>query len=236
MEMGVLRGPHRAVLFDLFDTLLRIDSEGYFEEKREEARLLGVDAERFIAAWMDASDEAQTGRLPDFRARLRHAARACGVDPDETVLGRVAILEPRMLSCTALHPDVLPTLEGLRRHPRLRVVLVSNASSTAALLVERLDLARHFDHLAFSFRVGVLKPHPDIYLTACAALGVRPVECLFVGDGNGFELDGAGALGMETVRIERPVESGSHRKGESRTFDTSVDDLTRVLTLVRPNL
>jgi putative hydrolase of the HAD superfamily len=233
-EVIVIRGPHRAVLFDLFDTLVDIDSEAYLQGKREEAHLLGVDPERFLAAWMEVSDRAQRGDLPDFTARLRHAARACGADPADVVLRRVALLEERMATITSLHPDVRPTLEGLRRDGRLLLGLVSNASSTAALLVQRLDLARHFDHLVFSFRVGVLKPDPVIYLTACRALGVRPEDCLFVGDGNGFELDGARALGMETVRIERDVRPGPFRKGESLTFDASVDDLTCVLDLVRP--
>jgi putative hydrolase of the HAD superfamily len=230
----MVKGTHRAVLFDLFDTLARIDSEAYLEGKREEARLLGVEPERFIAAWMELGDRAQRGELPDFTARLRQAARACGVHPADLTLARVARLEERMTAITSLYPDVLPTLEPLRRDRRLRLGLVSNASSTAALLVQRLDLARHFDHLVFSFRVGVLKPEPGIYLIACRALGVRPVDCLFVGDGNGFELDGARALGMEAVRIVRPVRPGPFRKGESLTFDASVDDLTRVLALVRP--
>ena len=30
----MLKGTHRAVLFDLFDTLVRIDSEAYLEGKR----------------------------------------------------------------------------------------------------------------------------------------------------------------------------------------------------------
>ena len=230
----MILGPHRAVLFDLFDTLVRMDTEAYLAGKREEARLLGAPPEQFIAAWIDSSDQAQKGELPDFPARVRHAALACGVDPDETAIARVSGLEVRMAPSLSLYPDVLLTLEGLRRHPGLRIGLVSNASSTAALLVERLGLAERFDHLTFSFRVGCLKPTPRIYLAACEALDVRPVDCLFVGDGNGYELDGARALGMEAVRVERPVVEGPYRKGESRTFDASVDDLTRVLTLVRP--
>jgi putative hydrolase of the HAD superfamily len=230
----MLKGPHRAVLFDLFDTLVRIDSEAYLEGKREEARLLGVDPERFIAAWMEVGDRAQRGDLPDFTARLWHTARACGIHPDGATVARAALLEERMTRITSLYPDVLPTLEHLRRHRRLPLGLVSNASSTAALLVQRLGLARLFDHLVFSFQVGILKPDPGIYLIACRALGVPPGECVFVGDGNGFELDGARALGIESVRIVRPIRPGPFRKGESLTFDASVDDLTRVLTLVRP--
>ena len=230
----MIRGPHRAVLFDLFDTLLCMDTAAYLEGKREEARLLGAPPERFITEWMESSERAQKGELPDFPARVRHVLRACGVDADETAMARVSDLEERMASSLSLYPDVLPTLEGLRRHEGLRIGLVSNASSTAALVVDRLGLTPRFDHLTFSFRVGVMKPHPDIYLKACRVLEVRPADCLFVGDGNGYELDGAIALGMEAIRIERPVGESPFRKGESRTFDASVDDLTRVLTLVRP--
>ena len=145
----------------------------------------------------------------------------------------VRMEEAHMTDGSSLYPDVLPTLGALRALRGVTTGLVSNASSTAAFLVERLGLSGYFKEAVYSFRVGVLKPHPGIYLRACDALQVRPAECLFVGDGNGFELDGAGALGMETVRILRPVTPGPFRKGESRMFDASVDDLTRVLTLVR---
>jgi len=228
------RGPHRAVLFDLFDTLVRIDSEKYLEGKREAAQVLGVPPERFIETWIAAGDQAQTGVLPDIAARVRHVARVCGAEPDDRTIERLVRLEERhMISGSSLYPDVLPTLAALAADRRIRVGLVSNASSTAALLFESLGLGPYFGETVFSFQVGVLKPQPAIYLKACEALHVQPEACLFVGDGNGFELDGAAALGMDTVRIERPVSPGPFRKGESRTFDASVDHLTRVLTLVR---
>jgi len=230
----MIRGPHRAVLFDLFDTLVRIDSGEYLAGKREAAQVLGVPPERFIGAWIAASDQAQTGVLPDIASRIRYAVRACGAEPDEAMVSRVVLMEEQHLtSGSSLYPDVLPTLGALRAHQEVTTGLVSNASSTAALLVERLGLIGYFKEAVFSFRVGILKPQPGIYLKACEALGVQPAECLFVGDGNGFELDGAGALGMETVRVVRPVTPGPFRKGESLRFDASVDDLTRVLTLVR---
>ncbi len=228
------RAPHRAVLFDLFDTLVRIDSDKYLEGKREAAQVLGVPRERFIEAWIAAGEQAQTGALPDIAARVRHVARVCGVVPEDGAIRRLVRLEERhMLGGSSLYPDVLPTLDALCARRGLGIGLVSNASSTAVLLFDSLGLAPYFGETVFSFRVGVLKPQPAIYLKACEALGVRPAECLFVGDGNGFELDGASALGMDTVRIERPFAPGPFRKGESRTFDASVDHLTRVLTLVR---
>ena len=39
-----------------------------------------------------------------------------------------------------------------------------------------------FDYLALSFRLGLRKPDPRIWQTACRKLKVPPSECLFVDD------------------------------------------------------
>ena len=226
---------HRAVLFDLFDTLCRIDESLYLHGKESEARLLGLPLGEFLQAWVAAGDLSQTGVLPDIAARVRHTVAALGAPPpdDETVLRVAGIEESTLLSATSLYPDVPPALAEVRALPGLKIGLVSNASSTAALLFERLGLRPWFDFVLFSFQAGVMKPSAAIYLKASAALGVSPAECLFVGDGNGAELDGAKAVGMEAVRIERPVSLGPYRKRDSVHFDASVPRLTEVVALIR---
>ncbi len=226
--------PHRAILFDLFDTLCRIDEAIYLSGKAESARLLGVNPEAYLRVWIAAGDRSQTGILPDVASRIRSVSAELGVRPDEGTIKRVEELEVRALrSGTSLHADARPALEAVRALPGLKMALVSNASSTGALVCEWLGLAPFFDQVVFSFQVGVVKPHPAIYQAACRSIGVAPEDCLFVGDGNGGELDGAGALGMTTVRIERPVSLSPYRKGESDHYDFSVDDLTRIVSLIR---
>jgi putative hydrolase of the HAD superfamily len=228
------RPPHRAVLFDLFDTLCSIDESVYLAGKAEEARLLDVDQEPFVRAWIAAGDDAQKGVLPDLPARVRQTAATLGRRPDDDIVRRIEQVEIEALSAgTALYPDTLPTLAAVRRHPGLKVGLVSNASSAAESLFDRLGLPPFFDRAIFSFRVGAVKPDPRIYLAACAQLEVPPDACLFVGDGNGRELDGAKSLGMDAVRIERPPTLNPYRKEPSRVFDASVDDLRRIVSLIR---
>jgi putative hydrolase of the HAD superfamily len=222
------------VLFDLFDTLCRIDEDLYLAGKRSAAALLGVQPARFLEAWVVTQDEAQDGRLPDLEARVRRVAAALGAPfADEAKLSQVAALErDTLLRATALHPDALPALRSLREVAGLRLALVSNASAAAEDLARHLGLDPFFDAFAWSFRVGALKPDPAIYLDACRALGVPPGRCLFVGDGNARELDGARALGMRAVRIERVFSLGPYRREQSRTFDASIDDLRRVRHLL----
>ena len=42
----------------------------------------------------------------------------------------------------------------------------------------------------------MVKPDSDIYQHACKNLGVAPSDCIFIGDGNSDELQGAAQVGM----------------------------------------
>ena len=230
------RLPCRALLFDLFDTLCHIDTEQYTEGKRQAAERLGLPSAAFLAAWVEAGDDAQVGRIPDAAARVRDVARRLGAPPPpEAIVDEVVRIERATLHrATTLHPDAVPALAALSAPRERPIVLVSNASSGAPDLFEALGLAPWFDAAIWSFRVGAVKPEPAIYHAACDALGLPPSDCLFVGDGNAGELDGARALGMRAVRIERRFSLPAYRKAESRGFDASIDDLRRLPALLAP--
>ncbi len=53
------------------------------------------------------------------------------------------------------------------------------------------------------YKLGVRKPDPRIYQHALAAIGVRPEDAIFVGDGGSDEHRGARAVGMRTVLVTR---------------------------------
>ena len=224
---------YRAVLFDFFDTLCRIDEALYADGKRRAAQALGLPPDRFMSAWVASGDEAQIGRLPDIPARILWVSEALGAPaPAAAVVERVTEIERATLrAATTLHPDARPALEDLRLREGLGLGLVRNASSPTEGLFEHLGLSRYFDAASWSFRVGVTKPSAAIYLDACRALGVGPADCLFVGDGNARELEGARDLGMTAVRIERVFSLGPYRKEESRVFDASIADLRDLITL-----
>ncbi len=76
----------------------------------------------------------------------------------------------------------------------VRVVLVSNSEGTHAELFARLGIAKHFDLLVDSGKVGVEKPAPGIWQIALEAFPTPPREVLHLGDT--FRTDIAGAQGM----------------------------------------
>jgi len=53
----------------------------------------------------------------------------------------------------------------------------------------------HFDHITFSYELGVVKPQPEIYLDATAGLKVEPAQALFLDD-RPDNVEGARAAGL----------------------------------------
>ena len=53
----------------------------------------------------------------------------------------------------------------------------------------------HFDHITFSYELGVVKPQPEIYRDAVEGLGVEPAQALFLDD-RPDNVEGAEAVGL----------------------------------------
>lgn len=97
-------------------------------------------------------------------------------------------------------PGTRPMLAELKRRG-LKLAVISNWDQRLPLLLERLDLADPFDTFAISAIVGVEKPHPRIFETALAALGVAAGEALHVGDSRLDDVEGAQGVGMRALRF-----------------------------------
>jgi putative hydrolase of the HAD superfamily len=61
-------------------------------------------------------------------------------------------------------------------------------------------LADRLDTIVLSEEVGARKPAPEIFLRACAELGVEPTDTMFVGDSVESDVQGAANVGMTTVQ------------------------------------
>jgi putative hydrolase of the HAD superfamily len=107
--------------------------------------------------------------------------------------------------------------------------MISVCSQDVPEVWEQTPLGTLFDATVFSCSVGVSKPDPEIYSLAADELGVRPGDCLFVGDGANDELPGAERAGMTAVQLKVPGEQLTE-EGE-RWTGRSVERLSDVLEL-----
>ena len=189
----------RAVVFDLWDTLVDWPLEESRRLRLGWADRLGVSVERLDELWYaaDAYRRRETGPLlPAVRALCD--AVGTSVRPEELVLSRLELTR----TAFAANDGVLDTLADLRARG-VAVGLVSNCSEDVAVVWPETALAAAVDCAIFSALVGLMKPEAQIYGLVCAGLGVDAAECLFVGDGANGELDGAARVGMTPVLVER---------------------------------
>jgi putative hydrolase of the HAD superfamily len=220
----------RAVIFDLFDTLIYLTDSVVQETRHELAIRAGVDADVWAALWRGNFLDRMLGRLGGLDDEIRTMLQALGIEPSPSLLGELVDLEiAGWARAVTIYPETIRLLAALRERG-LRLGLISNCSADAGATVARIGLAEYFDAIVLSCEVGLMKPDPAIYEQTCARLGVTPSESLFVADGAFTELDGAKAVGMRTVKVEQPNQSGDF--GTSFTFDHCVDRLDQVLSLL----
>jgi putative hydrolase of the HAD superfamily len=112
--------------------------------------------------------------------------------------------------------------------------LISNCSIEIPILWEETELADLIDSPIFSCRERLKKPDPHIYHLACERLGVVPRSCLYVADGEVYELSGAGQVGMHPVLIRTAAQDISKSHQEARDWQgTAIAELADLLQLVR---
>jgi putative hydrolase of the HAD superfamily len=192
----------RAVIFDLWDTLVDFDPVAGRAFQDRVAERLGRDPDEFAALWLEGRASRESGTLREYLLGI-------GVG-DELVGDVVALRRDSTRSLLAPRPGAVETLAELRARG-YGLGLITVCSEDVPELWDETAFADLFDATVFSCSVGLRKPDPRIYRLACEQLGVQPEEAMFVGDGANDELAGAERVGMRAVLI--------HRAGEEPPWD-----------------
>lgn len=180
----------RAVIFDLWDTLVDWPSEEAQVLNDRLAEHAGVEREEFGRRLQASYRASQTGPIADVY-------RALGV-PDHHVDAHVTARHEFGRRVLRLREGAAQVLRALR-HRQLKLGLISVCSEEVPGVWAETELAGLFDVETFSVDCGLMKPEPEIYLQTARALDVEPADCFFVGDGANDELAGAGRVGMTPV-------------------------------------
>lgn len=224
---------YRAVVFDFFGTLTRSIQRG--PQHAAIARSLGADPEA-VTGVLDRTFRARAcGRYGSAEATLRWVIEQAGGRP---LPGAIRAAMPARVDAlradTRLRPEAVSALTAIRRRG-VRTAVVSDCTHELPAFLPGLPVAPLLDAQIFSVELGVCKPDPEIYLAACDRLGVRPEDCLYVGDGGSHELTGAAAVGMTPVRLTAP-DLVNHLVFDADTnfVGRTVRSLTDVLALLDP--
>jgi putative hydrolase of the HAD superfamily len=220
--------PLRAVVFDLFGTLVDDAPPGqYAEFLAESARLLGADPQRFAARWSAHDVERFTGPI---EACFEAISAELGLSDPARLADVLAFRIDRMRGLLVPRADAEETLRTLRERG-FKLGMISNASGEVSGIWPQTNLGPLFDAALFSADERLMKPDRRIYERMAERLGVETGECLFVGDGAYRELQGAADAGMMPVLIRAPYDQWEH-EGTVGWTGPRVSSLSEVLALV----
>lgn len=221
----------RAIVFDLYDTLIYRDEAVTLRARARIAEVLGVPPTQLNRISRQRRDERMLGEIATIEDLYSLVAREAGREAAPGAIAEAARLERESLrESVGLYPNTVPVLTDLRRLG-FHLGLLSNSSDTAALPLALLGLESLFDAVVLSHLEGVLKPDLRIYQVACRRLGVAPRESAYVADGGFGELDAAHEVGMVAVKIEQDRQSTDY--GSSNYQDYVLRDIAELLPLAR---
>lgn len=206
----------RAVVFDLWNTLVRSQGGSPFHQVRtllrgeQQAAYADLvrdgmtrvyeDAAAFVARWADPLDLDL-----DQRIAMREAFRRAGEEADR-------------------FPEALEALGRTRDLARLG--LLSNTQSFDLDLLDRLELAPFFRTRGLSAELGALKPEPKAFGAMQQRLGLFPGNLVMVGDSWADDIEGALAAGWTAIWVNRSGTPRPDHPPEAEILE--VADLSRV--------
>jgi len=204
--------PARAVIFDLYGTLVDEAPRASWRELQDAlADALGVDRERFAASWQETYERRVTGPWEPCARDLVAALE--GEWSDERFAAAAELRHRLIHEALVPRPDAEPVLAELKQRG-LKLGLVTECSEEVPRIWPKLGFARWFDAGVYTVEAGVRKPHPSLYAAICERLGVEAADCVYVGDGGGYELAGAARAGMRPILISVPYAEWLHPEAE----------------------
>ncbi|MET0134314.1 MAG: HAD family hydrolase [Kibdelosporangium sp.] len=202
----------RAICLDIDDTLID------FTAASRSALFAMIGRDDMWAAWQRITDEhvarVVAGEL-DAKTMRRERTKAFLTDlgvllDDETV----AVLEDRRHALMGgnwrLFHDAEPCLSWLRA-AGLKLAAVTNASGAHQhTKLRTLGIADYFDTVLIAGELGMSKPDPKMFRTACDRLDVPPEQTVHVGDKLDLDAVGARDAGLHGVWLNRAA-TPAHR-------------------------
>jgi HAD superfamily hydrolase (TIGR01509 family) len=208
----------RAVVFDLFNTLVLLNSDEstYTVCLRKLHDVLiqnqiNIPFEEFLPIYVIERDtllsEASTDlREPHFNTGVSRALTKLGYTLDDTdpiIVRATQAYAHAALHLVTLDHDAHPVLQQLFGQYKLGLISNLRLPALGKYIFTKYALTQYFDVMLISGEEGIRKPHPRIFEKALGALGVKASEAVFIGDMLDLDVQGPQRVGMKTIFIKR---------------------------------
>ncbi|MEU3599471.1 HAD family hydrolase [Streptomyces sp. NPDC006798] len=206
----------RAIIWDVDDTIF--DYRG--------ADLAGMRAHLLTEGLLGGDDSAERALGRWQRITVRHWARFSAGETDfqgqrrdrvRTFTGRPGMADAEAdawfgryivhyEAAWSLFPDTVPALDRLSGYRH--AVLSNSSSEVQEHKLRTLGVRDRFEAVVCAAELGVSKPAAEAFHTACAAVGLRPDEVVYVGDEPDIDARGAVEAGLRGIWLDRTGRGG----------------------------
>ncbi|MEM2320977.1 MAG: HAD family hydrolase [Candidatus Bathyarchaeia archaeon] len=210
----------KAVLFDLFDTLLlveRVDDLGERCIKNVYHFLarsgINVSFNAFMKAYSEVRKQIYERvdkyfEEPHFSVRILQTLMKLGYEYSNYIVtiakGAAEAYMEELARHVYLDEEAIPVLQSLHESG-YKTGVISNFSipEGARKLIAEYGLKNFLDVIVISGEINRRKPCSEIFTTALNSLKVKSSEAVFVGDTPDTDIRGAKKVGIKTVLINR---------------------------------
>ena len=233
----------KAILFDMDGTLLPMDHKtfmhGYFKMILGALSSIGDDPKTLFDGFIKGIDAMSNtdGSVTNKEAFWNTFEKYIKGDVNEYVRVSDAFYYNEFEQAkrfTAENPLALKAVELAHRDGR-KVVLATNPMFPRHALLARVSWVglceNDFDLITDYESDSHTKPQKEYYLSICDRMGVRPEECLMIGNDESDDMMGASEAGMDCFLVTDcliPCEN-YHWAGEKGTFLQLIDKLENLI-------
>lgn len=228
----------KAILFDMFDTLMMIKrNHAFYNPSLRQAyayvkeRGVKTTFREFEKAYVEARDSLYAKadakmEEPHFNLRIANALTKLGYSysvSSDVVIGATNAFCEAFMKYVCVDEAAIASLRKL--HGKYKLGIVSNFAIPECVtrLLDEHGLIELFDVIIVSGAVNKRKPSPEIYKKALDTLRVRAQNAVFVGDTADADIAGPKSIGMRTVYIERRAQEIPKDACPDQTIKTMSD-------------
>lgn len=168
---------------EFFDTFCADISEDEREKRKQDMRITGNGGYVNRIKWYSQLCEMWNwSNAPSAKVLAEHY---------DTVFGDYDVI----------FPDSPKLLQELRDRGYIVGIITNGPSILQHHKLDTSGLRKYFDIVVVSGDLDIHKPDPEIFTYTADKLGVKPEECIYVGDNPVNDIQGATGAGMKAIRM-----------------------------------